>query len=259
VNRQSVRMRRSGPSSTGGVDAEDLARFEAMGAAWWDEDGPMRALHRLNPLRIGYVRDRLASHFRTVPHRGLKPLAGLSLLDIGCGAGLLAEPLARLGAIVTGIDPGSTNIGVAMAHANGQGLSIDYRPIGAEALAKEGRLFDAVLAMEVVEHVPNRAAFLRQAAGLVRPGGLFVASTLNRTLKSFALAIVGAEYVLGWVPIGTHQWDRFVTPSELTDDLVGGGLVVCDQTGVVYHPLRDDWQLSPDMDVNYMIAAERRA
>jgi 2-polyprenyl-6-hydroxyphenyl methylase/3-demethylubiquinone-9 3-methyltransferase len=253
-----MRTRGSRASATGGVDADDLARFEAIGAAWWDEEGPMRALHRLNPVRIGYLRDRLIGHFRSGPGHGLKPLAGLTLLDIGCGAGLLAEPLARLGAEVTGIDPGKTNIAQAKAHAEAQGLAIDYRAIGAAALAKEGQQFDAVLAMEVVEHIPKRGPFLRQAADLVRPGGLFVASTLNRTLKSFALAIVGAEYVLGWLPIGTHQWDRFVTPRELADDLAAGGLAVCDQTGVVYQPWRDAWRLSGDMDVNYMIAAERR-
>jgi 2-polyprenyl-6-hydroxyphenyl methylase/3-demethylubiquinone-9 3-methyltransferase len=255
VNRKSVRTRRGRPSATGGVDADDLARFEAMGAAWWDEEGPMRALHRLNPLRIGYVRDRLVGHFRSAPGHGLKPLAGLTLLDIGCGAGLLAEPLARLGADVTGIDPGKTNIAQAKAHAEAQGLAIDYRAIGAETLAREGRQFDGVLAMEVVEHVPNTAVFLRQAARLVRPGGLFVASTLNRTLKSFALAIVGAEYVLGWLPRGTHDWSKFVTPEELENALTASGLKVAQTSGVVFNPLSGRWSLSRDTDVNYMIAA----
>jgi 2-polyprenyl-6-hydroxyphenyl methylase/3-demethylubiquinone-9 3-methyltransferase len=257
VNTGSVRKWRRRPAG-GNVDADDLARFEAIGAAWWDEDGPMKALHRLNPLRIGYLRDLLASHFGLSGASGLKPLAGLAILDIGCGAGLLAEPLARLGATLTGIDPGHSTIAEARAHAHAQGLAIDYQVIGTEGLAGLGRQFDAVLAMEVVEHVTNMGAFLRQAAILVRPGGLFVASTLNRTLKSFALAIVGAEYVLGWLPIGTHQWDRFVTPKELTDGLVASGLSICDRTGVVYQPLRDAWRLSGDMDVNYMIAAERR-
>jgi len=238
------------------IDEAEVARFEQIGARWWDADGPMRALHRFNPLRIAYIRDLLRDRWGSDRPRH-RPLAGLRLLDIGCGGGLLSEPLARLGANVTGIDPASGNLDVARAHAKAEGLVIDYRDVSAETLASSGPTFDAVLAMEVVEHVRNVPAFVATAAALVRPGGLFVAATLNRTLKSFALAIVGAEYVLGWLPKGTHRWEKFVTPAEFRDALRAASLSVCGQTGVIYHPLFDEWRLADDMDVNYMIAAER--
>jgi len=236
------------------VDAAELARFEALGESWWDADGPMKALHEINPQRITYLlrvaKDRFGSG-------GNLPLRGLRVLDIGCGAGLLCEPLARLGAIVTGIDPGEANIAVARRHAEAAGLEIDYRCGTAESLSAKGEAFDLVLAMEVVEHVADVAAFLGAAAWLVRPGGVLVASTINRTLKSFGLAIVAAEYVLRWVAKGTHQWEKFITPPELRDALAGVGLDSIDETGLLYSPLRDAWSLGEDTGVNYFMTAVR--
>jgi 2-polyprenyl-6-hydroxyphenyl methylase / 3-demethylubiquinone-9 3-methyltransferase len=238
------------------VDAAEVARFSALAADWWNPTGKMAALHRFNPIRLGYIRDLTCRQFdRNPKHVGC--LTGLRLLDIGCGGGLLSEPLARLGASVVGADPSTRNIAVARQHAAGAGLSIDYRVTTAEALADAGEAFDVVLAMEVVEHVADLALFVRRAAAMVKPGGLMVTATINRTLKSFALAIVAAEYVLGWLPRGTHRWDKFVTPNELEAALARGGLRQCDAQGVVYSPLRDRWFLADDMDVNYMLAACR--
>jgi 2-polyprenyl-6-hydroxyphenyl methylase/3-demethylubiquinone-9 3-methyltransferase len=245
------------------IDPEDVARFDRLGAEWWDPKGPMRALHRLNPLRVAYLRDTLCQHFpfdgKPRVHTCDAPLAGLDLLDIGCGGGLLAEELARLGARMTAIDPSPRNIEVARHHAASSDLVIDYRCINAEALAAEGARFDAVLAMEVIEHVRDVTGFLRAAASMVRPGGMLFGATLNRTFKSYAFAIVGAEYVLGWVPRGTHSWHRFLTPSELAKAFRAAGLKVVGETGVVYDPFRDEWRLSHDMDINYMMAAQRPA
>jgi 2-polyprenyl-6-hydroxyphenyl methylase/3-demethylubiquinone-9 3-methyltransferase len=237
------------------IDEAEVARFAAIGAAWWDGNGPMRALHHFNPVRVAYLRDLLRQRL-TPPGEGIQPLFGLDVLDIGCGGGLLAEPLARLGAKVTGIDPAAESLAVARSHAQSESLAVDYRCISAAALAQSGARFDAVLAMEVIEHVRDMPAFVRTAARLVRPSGLLVAATLNRTLKSFAFAILGAEYVLGWVPKGTHDWEKFVRPAELEGALQEVGLTVFDRTGVIYHPLFDAWQLSPNMDINYMMAAE---
>jgi 2-polyprenyl-6-hydroxyphenyl methylase / 3-demethylubiquinone-9 3-methyltransferase len=238
------------------VDAAEVARFSALAADWWNPSGKMAALHRFNPVRLGYIRDLTCRQFdRNPKHVGC--LTGLRLLDIGCGGGLLSEPLARLGASVVGADPSPRNIAVARQHAAGSGLSIDYRVTTAEALADAGEAFDVVLAMEVVEHVADLALFVRRAAAMVKPDGLMVTATINRTLKSFALAIVAAEYVLGWLPRGTHRWDKFVTPNELEAALARGGLRQCDAHGVVYSPLRDRWFLADDMDVNYMLAACR--
>jgi 2-polyprenyl-6-hydroxyphenyl methylase/3-demethylubiquinone-9 3-methyltransferase len=189
----------------------------------------------------------------------LDSLAGLRLLDIGCGGGLLCEPLARLGADVVGADPAAANIEAARLHAAQSDLAIDYRITTAEALADAGERFDIVLAMEVVEHVADVSLFVRRCAEMVRPGGMMIAATLNRTFKSFALAIVGAEYVLGWLPRGTHQWDKFVTPDELEAAIERNGLEIVDETGVIYNLLADRWQISTDMDVNYMVAAEKAA
>jgi 2-polyprenyl-6-hydroxyphenyl methylase / 3-demethylubiquinone-9 3-methyltransferase len=240
------------------VDAAEVARFSALAADWWNPTGKMAALHRFNPVRLAYIRDLTCRQFgRNPKHVGC--LTSLSVLDIGCGGGLLSEPLARLGASVVGVDPAPRNIAVARQHAAGAGLVIDYRATTAEALADAGEAFDVVLAMEVVEHVANVALFVRRAAAMVKPGGLMVTATINRTLKSFALAIVAAEYVLGWLPRGTHRWDKFVTPNELEAALERGGLQQCDARGVVYSPLRDRWSLADDMDVNYMLAARRAA
>ncbi|MBV8827232.1 MAG: bifunctional 2-polyprenyl-6-hydroxyphenol methylase/3-demethylubiquinol 3-O-methyltransferase UbiG [Bradyrhizobiaceae bacterium] len=240
------------------VDEREVARFAALAAEWWDPRGRMGMLHKLNPTRLTYIRDTACRHFDREP-KARKCLDGLRVLDIGCGAGILCEPLARLGVAVLGADPAESNIAAARVHAQRSGLTIDYRATTAEALAEAGETFDLVLAMEVVEHVADLAAFVRCCAGMVRPGGLMVTATINRTLKSFALAIVGAEYVLRWLPRGTHRWDKFVTPNELEAALERNGLRTLDERGVVYNILLDGWQLSGDMDVNYMIAAERPA
>ena len=238
------------------VDAADVARYDALGEAWWDPKGAMAPLHRLNPTRIRYIRDLMAGHFAVAPDAPL-PLAGLSILDIGSGGGLLSEPLARLGGRVTGIDPAPNNVAVAARHAAEGGLAIDYRATTAETLAEAGTRFDAVLALEVVEHVPDPDVFVATACSLVRPGGLFVLSTINRTAKSFALAIVGAEYVLRWLPRGTHDWNQFRTPDEIATPVRVAGLKVLDRTGMVFDPLRNRWILSRDTDVNYLLSARR--
>ncbi|HYA07772.1 MAG TPA: bifunctional 2-polyprenyl-6-hydroxyphenol methylase/3-demethylubiquinol 3-O-methyltransferase UbiG [Xanthobacteraceae bacterium] len=246
------------PMTPGTVDADEIARFARLAGRWWDPRGPMAALHKLNPVRLAYVRDRAAEHFGRDAKR-LDCLAGLRILDIGCGGGILCEPLARLGGALLGIDPAEKNIAVAQRHAAQSGLAIDYRAIDAEALAPTGEVFDIVLAMEVVEHVADLGLFIDLAAAMVKPGGLLFVATLNRTMKSFALAIVGAEYVLRWLPRGTHQWEKFVTPDELEGAIARSGLTVADETGVIYNLFADRWQLSPDMDVNYMVVAEKAA
>jgi len=238
------------------VDQDEVARFSRLAAQWWDTRGPMAALHKFNPVRLAYIRDRAAEHFGRDPVR-LDSLAGLRVLDIGCGGGILSEPLARLGAGVVGADPSDSNIAVAKHHAERAGLSIDYRAVPAEALAPSGETFDVVLAMEVVEHVADLGLFIELAAGLVAPGGLLFVATLNRTAKSFALAIVGAEYILRWLPRGTHRWEKFVTPNELEIAIEQSGLKVVDEIGVVYNLFADRWQLSADTDVNYMMVAEK--
>jgi len=244
-----------GTARAGSVDAEEVAKFAAMAEAWWDPEGKFRPLHRFNPVRLTFIRDRLCSHFGRDP-LGELPLKGLRLLDIGCGGGLLCEPLARLGAEVTGLDAAEQNIEVARLHAAESGLQIDYRHDTVEALAESGAVFDAVLNMEVVEHVADVDGFLAASAGLVRPGGAMVLATLNRTPKAFLLAIVGAEYLLRWLPRGTHDWRRFLRPSEVSRRLQRGGLEIAELTGVAYNPLTDAWRLAPrDLDVNYMLVA----
>ncbi|MBO0752560.1 MAG: bifunctional 2-polyprenyl-6-hydroxyphenol methylase/3-demethylubiquinol 3-O-methyltransferase UbiG [Bradyrhizobiaceae bacterium] len=238
------------------VDAAEVDRFSRLAAEWWDPHGKMAVLHRFNPVRLAFIRDAACRHFgRNAGHPPC--LDGLRILDIGCGGGLLCEPLARLGAGVVGADPSASNIAAAKLHAVRSGLAIDYRATTAEALAAAGERFEVVLAMEVVEHVADAGLFVRCCAGMVKPGGLMIAATLNRTLKSFALAIVGAEYVLGWLPRGTHRWDRFPTPDELSAAMTAAGLAMTDKTGVVYNPLTGQWRLSPDMDVNYMLTATK--
>jgi 2-polyprenyl-6-hydroxyphenyl methylase/3-demethylubiquinone-9 3-methyltransferase len=245
-------------TSSGTIDDDEVARFSRLASQWWDPRGPMAALHKFNPVRLAYIRDRVAGHFGRETKR-LDSLAGLRILDIGCGGGILCEPLARLGASVVGADPSTSNITVAQQHASQAGLVIDYRDTAAEELAKSGETFDVVLAMEVVEHVADVGLFVELAATLVKPGGLLFVATLNRTAKSFALAIVGAEYILRWLPRGTHQWDKFVTPNELEIAIEQAGVRVTDEAGVIYNLLADRWQLSADMDVNYMVAAEKAA
>ncbi|MEA2976228.1 MAG: 2-polyprenyl-6-hydroxyphenyl methylase / 3-demethylubiquinone-9 3-methyltransferase [Alphaproteobacteria bacterium] len=238
------------------VDAAEVERFSRLAADWWNPRGTMAPLHKLNPIRLAYIRDQAAARFQRDAKR-LDSLKGLRILDIGCGAGLLSEPLARIGADVVGADPSASNIEVAKLHAAQTGVAVDYRCTSAEDLADAGERFDIVLAMEVVEHVTDLGLFVRRCAEMVKPRGIMVTATINRTLKSFALAIVGAEYILRWLPRGTHQWDKFVTPDELETALEKSGLRVIDQRGVIYNLLADTWQLSTDMDVNYMLTAEK--
>jgi len=244
------------PANATSIDPAEIARFEAIGEDWWNPEGSMRALHAINPLRIGWLTDLMSAHSGG-ERAPASPLAGLSILDIGCGAGLLAEPLSRLGADVTGVDPAPANIAMARRHAEETGARLTYRDATLEQLALESNRYDVVLAMEVVEHVANVPGFVAAACSLVRPGGLIAASTLNRTLKSFALAIVGAEYVLGWLPKGTHQWERFVTPTELGRALKTSGFSAARPTGLIFDPLRGEWRLSRDTSVNYMLSARR--
>jgi 2-polyprenyl-6-hydroxyphenyl methylase / 3-demethylubiquinone-9 3-methyltransferase len=238
------------------IDVREVERFSALAETWWDPKGSMAPLHRLNPARLGFLRQTLAAHFGR-DARSLSAFDGLRILDVGCGGGLISEPLARLGAVVTGIDAAEANIAVARAHARGADLEIDYRQASAEELSVAGERFDAVLALEVVEHVADLDAFLAAAAALVRPGGAFIASTLNRTPKSLLFAIVGAEYVLGWLPRGTHRWDRFLKPSELAAALRRHGLQGRDIRGLVYDLLAGEWRLGRDLGVNYLVFAVR--
>jgi len=240
------------------VDAAAVRHFSALAAQWWDQRGPMAVLHKFNPVRLGFIKSAACRQFDR-DEKALDALAGLRILDIGCGAGILSEPLARLGADVMGSDPSEANIAAAKMHAADTGVIVDYRITSVEALADVGELFDVVLAMEVVEHVADLNLFVKRCAEMVKPGGLMITATINRTLKSFALAIVGAEYVLRWLPRGTHEWDKFVTPNELEAALERYGLRAIDETGVIYNILADRWQLSNDMDVNYIVTAENRS
>ncbi len=244
------------PTTSASVDPAEVSRFARIAGEWWDPTGKFAPLHRLGPARMTYLRDRLATHFdRKLP--AVRPLTGLEVLDIGCGGGLVSEPLARLGARVTGIDPAEDNIAAARAHATTSGLDIDYRATTAEVMSAAGARFDAVLCLEVIEHVTDPAAFVGLAAGMVRPGGLLIASTINRTMKAWLLAIVGAEYVLRWLPAGTHRWDRFVTPDEMARHMAAANLTGVSFEGLVYEPFSGRWSLSPDTDVNYFAAAVR--
>ena len=238
------------------VDPTEIARFAALAESWWDPAGKFKPLHKLNPLRLGFLRDRLTGHFGR-DAAALQPFDGLRLLDIGCGGGLVAEPMARLGFAVTGIDAAAETIATARAHAEQTDLAIDYRAMAAETLAAAGEQFDVVLALEIVEHVANLGAFLAAATALLKPGGALVAATLNRTAKSYLFAIVGAEYVLGWLPRGTHDWRKFVRPSELAAALRRNRLRAVEIAGVSYNPLADRWSLTADLDVNYMVLALR--
>jgi 2-polyprenyl-6-hydroxyphenyl methylase/3-demethylubiquinone-9 3-methyltransferase len=239
------------------VDRRDIDRFAAHAAGWWEPQGSFRALHRINPVRIDFARGELLTHFRRDPG-SLSPFSGLRLADIGCGGGLIAEPMARLGFAVTGIDAGTEAIEVARAHAAASGLAIDYRVADVEILAAEGEHFDAVLALEIVEHVTDRDRFLAALAMLVKPGGIFIGATLNRTARSFALAILGAEYVLRLLPAGTHDWNRFVRPSEFSLPLRRAGLATTRLAGLGYDWRGAEWRISDDLSVNYMLVAVRR-
>jgi 2-polyprenyl-6-hydroxyphenyl methylase/3-demethylubiquinone-9 3-methyltransferase len=244
-------------AAAAGVIDEEVRRFAALGDEWWNPAGPMAALHRLNPTRLAWMRETIAAHFGREAKGAAPPLAGLSVLDIGCGGGLVAEPLARMGADVTGLDPAAESIAVARAHAEATGAQLAYRAGLVEDLVAERVRFDVVTALEVVEHVADLRGFVAAAAALAKPGGLVLASTLNRTLKSFALAIVGAEYVLGWVEKGTHRWEQFVTPEELSAALEAAGCHETARRGLVYDLPRRDWRLSSHVSVNYFMAAKK--
>ncbi|MFO1036048.1 MAG: bifunctional 2-polyprenyl-6-hydroxyphenol methylase/3-demethylubiquinol 3-O-methyltransferase UbiG [Geminicoccaceae bacterium] len=236
------------------IDPAELSKFRDLAESWWDPNGKLAPLHALNPLRIAWIRDRVVEHFR-LAGVGRHPLASLSILDIGCGGGLLSEPLARLGASVTGIDPLATNIDTARWHAEQSGVEVNYEAATSEDLVAAGRQFDVVLAMEVVEHVSDVETFMADIGSLVRPGGFVVLSTVSRTIASFMLAIVGAEYLLRWLPRGTHVWSKFITPSELAGRLRTAGLSPRSVTGVEYDPARREFRLGRDPGVNYMMSA----
>lgn len=239
------------------IDDAEVAKFQAMAAEWWDPAGKFKPLHMLNPVRLDYIATQVAAELGR-DRKGLRPFEGLRLLDIGCGGGLVAEPMARLGAGVTGADAAEGNIAVARIHAAQSGLDIDYRATTAEALLADGERFDVVLALEIVEHVADPADFIATCARLLRPGGLLIASTLNRTPQSFAAAILGAEWVMRWLPRGTHDWRRFIRPDELAAMFEGAGLGVVDSAGMVFSPLAWGWSLSArDLSVNYLMTAVR--
>lgn len=241
------------------VDDAEIKKFSRLAARWWDPEGEMAPLHRMNPVRLSFLRRQAVRHF-DLDERSLSPLAGLRVLDIGCGAGLLCEPLARLGAEVTGVDAAAESLNVARAHAAAGGLTIDYRHTTAEALAEAGERYDLVTALEVVEHVADLPAFLGACCTLVRPGGALALSTINRTGRAFAFAIIGAEYLLRKLPRGTHDWRKFLKPSELAAGLRPHGLEVVELAGMVYEPLSQDWRLSRrDLAINYLLWAEKAA
>jgi 2-polyprenyl-6-hydroxyphenyl methylase/3-demethylubiquinone-9 3-methyltransferase len=239
------------------LDAAEVEKFERMAAEWWDPHGLFKPLHRMNPVRLDYIVRQISGRFGRDP-RGERPFAGLRVLDIGCGGGLLSEPMARLGATVVGADAAARNIPVARLHAERSGLFIDYRHATAEMVAEGGERFDVVLNMEVIEHVADPPAYLRAIHELLVPGGLHVCSTLNRNPKSYLMAIVGAEQVMRWLPRGTHDWRKFITPDELFDLLRRAGLRPVDRMGMVFNPLTWDWRLSErDLSVNYVTASLR--
>ncbi len=247
----------SATQTAGTVDAAEIAKFEAMAAEWWDPQGKFKPLHMLQPCRLDYVIDQICAEFGRDP-TGERPLAGLRLLDIGCGGGLLSEPMARLGAEVVGADAAARNIPVAQVHAEQSGLEIDYRCTTAEDMAAAGERFDVVLNMEVVEHVSDPPAYLRACHDLLKPGGLMICSTLNRNPKSYLMAIIGAEQVMRWLPKGTHDWSKFITPDELFALLRGAGLEPVDRKGFVFNPLSWTWRISDrDLSVNYVTASLR--
>lgn len=238
------------------INDAEIAKFTAMAEEWWDPKGKFKPLHKFNPVRLSYIRDNLVSHFGR-DTSGMRPLDGLKVVDIGCGGGLLCEPLTRLGATVTGVDAAERNISIARIHAEKSGLNIDYRVTTSEALVEAGEKYDVVLNMEVVEHVDSVPLYMKSCADLVAPGGLMFTATLNRTARAYALAILGAEYVLGWLPKGTHDWKKFLTPDEIHSLIGRNGLRVIEDKGVVFHPLADEWRLSRDTGVNYMVLAAR--
>lgn len=246
-------------TATGTVDAGEIAKFEAMAAEWWDPTGKFKPLHMMNPVRLDYITSQIAAEFGR-DLKADKPFEGLRILDIGCGGGLLSEPMARLGADVVGADAAPRNIPVAQIHAEQSGLKIDYRHTTAEAMAEAGEQFDIVLNMEVVEHVADPLAYLTACHALLKPNGLMLCSTINRNPKSFAMAIVGAEYIMRWLPKGTHEWSKFITPDELFDLISKAGLTPVDRKGYVFNPITWGWSISDrDLSVNYVTASTKPA
>ncbi len=247
------------PASASSIDPKEVEQFSRIAAEWWDPKGKFAPLHKFNPVRLSFIRDQVQARFGRDP-KAIRPFEGLRLLDIGCGGGLLCEPMTRLGFQVTGVDASERNIGTASAHAAEQGLAIDYRATTAEDLLAAGeRPFDVILNMEVIEHVADPGAYLRDCARLLAPGGLMIVATLNRTLKALALAKIGAEYVLRWVPAGTHDWNKFLKPEELRGFLDGEPVAVQGPFGVAFNPLTDRWVRSADCDINYMVTVTRDA
>ncbi len=239
------------------IDADEVARFSALAAEWWDPKGKFGVLHKFNPVRLAYIREKLCAHF-DLDEKLAHPFDGLRILDIGCGGGLICEPMARLGATIVGVDASQKNINTASVHAREQGLAIEYRATTAEALLAEGETFDVVLNMEVVEHVADVESFVADCAAMVKPGGLMVIATINRTAKAFFMAIIGAERLLRWLPVGTHQYEKLVKPEELASALAPTGMAIIDKAGVAFNPLEDRWKRVPnDLDVNYMVLAAR--
>ncbi|WP_306258858.1 bifunctional 2-polyprenyl-6-hydroxyphenol methylase/3-demethylubiquinol 3-O-methyltransferase UbiG [Pararhizobium sp. IMCC21322] len=238
------------------IDDAEVERFSKLAAEWWNPTGKFKPLHKFNPVRMAYIKEKVSAHFdRDI--KATDAFAGLRILDIGCGGGLLCEPMARLGAGIVGVDASATNINVASLHAEQSGLSIDYRATTAEALSDEGETFDIILNMEVVEHVADVPLFLSECSKMLRPGGLMFVATINRTMKAWGLAIIGAEHILRWLPKGTHQYEKLVRPEEIEQPLNAQGLSILEINGVFYNPLKDVWALSNDTDVNYMMLAER--
>jgi 2-polyprenyl-6-hydroxyphenyl methylase / 3-demethylubiquinone-9 3-methyltransferase len=244
----------SSPNSS--IDPAEVEKFSKLAAEWWNPKGKFGILHVFNPVRLEYIKEQVSARLARDPLTE-RPFEGLRLLDIGCGGGLLSEPMARLGADVVGVDPSEKNIKTAQVHATEQNLPITYRTGTAEMLAAEGEQFDVILNMEVIEHVADPAAFTATCCKMLKPGGLMFVATLNRTLKSFALGIVGAEYVLRWLPKGTHQWEKFIKPEELKSWLSDNGTEIKAETGVVYHPVANQWRRARTMDVNYMVVGQK--
>jgi len=239
------------------VDDAEIAKFAAMAEEWWDPNGKFKPLHKFNPVRLEFIRDRLCAKFDKDP-KSVKPLQGLRILDIGSGGGLLAEPLARMGADMVGIDATERSVEIAKAHAKAQEVEIDYRFTTAEDMVLAGEKFDAVMNMEVIEHVADVGAFIKASAALIKTDGLMFMATLNRTPKSYALAIIGAEYVMGWLPRGTHDWKKFIKPSEIAAHLRQANIHISELTGITYSPFQDEWALNAnDLGVNYMIVAQK--
>ncbi|WP_435230554.1 bifunctional 2-polyprenyl-6-hydroxyphenol methylase/3-demethylubiquinol 3-O-methyltransferase UbiG [Pseudopelagicola sp. nBUS_20] len=241
------------------IDPSEVAKFEAMASEWWDPNGKFKPLHMLNPCRLDYIVSQIAAEFNRELGKD-KPFAGLRLLDIGCGGGLLSEPMTRLGATVVGADAAERNIPVAQVHAEQSGLKIDYRHTTAEALAAASEQFDIILNMEVVEHVSDPLSYLTACRQLLKPGGLHLCSTINRNIKSYTMAIIGAEFVMRWLPRGTHDWQKFITPDELHLLLEQSGVTPVDRKGFVFNPITWSWSISPqDLSVNYVTSSVKPA